>query len=646
MFGDDVSTQTESSYKYLAAYQSTDNWCKMVQFDIKAEQGNCYFKPLEARYFKSTDDINGGSSCILSTREKIYPGWLTGTKTTVASSASAGGYGLQSFTYEICPATDASTASGVNDTCESKSIAASDPTKSVELGSCEYVTDIDIEQAQLQGSWFWPRNPTSGRFFTYSSSTDKIEYIMAHQSHDNWCKMIRFEITLDSTTKKCSYKPLNAKYKTSPLSNSICLTQNEVINNFNSPTGTTALATTASAGGYGIKTLYYEVCAIEKAAPTTNVAVIAEPATCASGLELAGSPSDYVSMGACKSASDFKPEKIKYQGSWIGNQMSHSIVASNDGTYITAYQSTDNWCKMINFSVKEENGQCMYKPISSGYARSPYSASTCTGEDQINAHWNSRNVANYALSNGESGYGINTLYYELCTSSSADEVALPTNGNLVLRLGCGSPFKSFVGDVVSPKEIGAKLVTKSMSEDFDFKNALEMTEVSCGVYEINAKPKAGEEFGFFVFPKDGSSYPAKDIGCKNVAGDKCPIQSIPAPLAGAKCAPEVDYGTGALFYNRVFDGETFDYVWGNCETSCSSAPIECSAASAKLGLSNEQQQETVSFLRPETSTTTVIVAAACMCVVAAAFFVSFRTKKEEEGRQKFVTGAKTSYGAV
>ena len=119
----------------------------MVQFDIKAEQGNCYFKPLEARYFKSTDDINGGSSCILSTREKIYPGWLTGTKTTVASSASAGGYGLQSFTYEICPATDASTASGVNDTCESKSIAASDPTKSVELGSCEYVTDIDIEQA-------------------------------------------------------------------------------------------------------------------------------------------------------------------------------------------------------------------------------------------------------------------------------------------------------------------------------------------------------------------------------------------------------------------------------------------------------------------------------------------------------------------
>ena len=152
----------------------------------------------------------------------------------------------------------------------------------------------------------------------------------------------------------------------------------------------------------------------------TNVAV-----TCKSGLQIAGSPSDYVPIGSCKGASDFKPTKIQFQGAWIGNLISNSIVKSG-ADYIAIYQ--DNaYCKMVKFSVKEQDGQCMYKPLSSGY--SSLSAFACSSEEQINAAWNSRTVVNYAWTNGENGYGVNTLYYELCTSGVDDTCSYATAGD-------------------------------------------------------------------------------------------------------------------------------------------------------------------------------------------------------------------------
>jgi hypothetical protein len=48
--------------------------------------------------------------------------------------------------------------------------------------------------------------------------------------------------------------------------------------------------------------------------------------------------------------------------------------------------------------------------------------------------------------------------------------------------------------------VGAKLVTKSMSNDFLFSKAQDMKEVSCGTYEGAFDIKVQEEFGFFLYP--------------------------------------------------------------------------------------------------------------------------------------------------
>jgi len=52
------------------------------------------------------------------------------------------------------------------------------------------------------------------------------------------------------------------------------------------------------------------------------------------------------------------------------------------------------------------------------------------------------------------------------------------------------------------KYIGAKLITKSMSEEFDFDSAKEMQMTSCGTFEVeHDEMKLNEQFGFFLYPK-------------------------------------------------------------------------------------------------------------------------------------------------
>merc|ERR1712093_252636 len=143
---------------------------------------------------------------------------------------------------------------------------------------------------------------------------------MSHQSHDNWCKMIKFEII--KTDNSCFYKPIEARYRRSSLSSSICYTKSQVIDNFNSPTGKTGLAQSQSQGGYGIETLMYEICPEPSIAPANNAGTTP---TCSEDLTIAGYGKDYVSLGACGSVDDFEPQEVKYQGTWIGYQMEKNI---------------------------------------------------------------------------------------------------------------------------------------------------------------------------------------------------------------------------------------------------------------------------------------------------------------------------------
>ena len=95
LFDENVAEQTQDSYKHIAAYQSTDNWCKMVRFEIKHDSGNCYYKPLAAGYF--TSPYGASSLCVPGT---ISSRWEEDkTDQSLATSRYVPGYGLETITF-------------------------------------------------------------------------------------------------------------------------------------------------------------------------------------------------------------------------------------------------------------------------------------------------------------------------------------------------------------------------------------------------------------------------------------------------------------------------------------------------------------------------------------------------------------------
>ena len=159
---------------------------------------------------------------------------------------------------------------------------------------------------------------------------------------------------------------------------------------------------------------------------------------------------------------------------------------------------------------------------------------------------------------------------------------------VVLSLAC-SPGSRIPFDVENYSNVvGAKLITKSMSSEFDFDSAVEMTQSSCGTYELpNASQylSEGEQFGFFLYRLDGTGSPIKDIGCESMESDaRCPVHSSPikdtvgGPFALSSCTTSFK-SDGATFYNRVFSAgdDTTGYTWGACDGSCGATqPSECS----------------------------------------------------------------------
>ena len=75
-----------------------------------------------------------------------------------------------------------------------------------------------------------------------------------------------------------------------------------------------------------------------------------------------------------------------------------------------------------------------------------------------------------------------------------------SSGEFTLHTGC-SPLNKLSYGFSGAGTVGARMVSKSMSNDFRFEQAVEMKEVSCGNYAISDFPlEEGEEFGFYLYP--------------------------------------------------------------------------------------------------------------------------------------------------
>jgi len=140
--------------------------------------------------------------------------------------------------------------------------------------------------------------------------------------------------------------------------------------------------------------------------------------------------------------------------------------------------------------------------------------------------------------------------------------------HLSLLTAC-APLGGLTFDYESSK-VGARVTSKSMSNDFLFDRAKEMTQVRCGVFEVDVMLAPGEQFGFYLYPLGNTSDVAtvSDIGCFSHGGERCPSFSAPAALQGMeRCTKTYEEGQD-IFYNRIFDGSTTTYVFGSCDRDC------------------------------------------------------------------------------
>jgi hypothetical protein len=114
-----------------------------------------------------------------------------------------------------------------------------------------------------------------------------------------------------------------------------------------------------------------------------------------------------------------------------------------------------------------------------------------------------------------------------------------------------------------------------------------MTQTKCGTFEVDVTLGAGEEFGFYLYPLGDASDRAtvSDIGCLHAGGGRCPDFAAPSALEGMEVCTSVTEEGEDVFYNRVFDGKTFTYVFGSCDEGCArAAPRGCPGADVALGV--------------------------------------------------------------
>ena len=239
--------------KYVAAYQSTNGNCYMTSFEIKMTEPECSYRLLESRKH-SQSAWSYDSTCNGKNRKDLIDNhWLASNAvdSTIATASSESGFGISSISFMKCSKT-------YDERCPVLSTELNGKNW-VDIGTCNNLDDVKFVRAYQQGTSMYPRFPTTGNIFHYSSTNSSSTFVIAHQSHDNYCKMVQMELSRDDSSQMCSVKLLNAGYTNSQLSSSTCYTREQVVNNWNNRRGS-SVATTQSGSSYGVREIDFKIC--------------------------------------------------------------------------------------------------------------------------------------------------------------------------------------------------------------------------------------------------------------------------------------------------------------------------------------------------------------------------------------------------
>ena len=239
--------------KYVAAYQSTDGNCYMTSFEIKMTEPECSYRLLESRKH-SQSAWSYDSTCNGKNRKDLIDNhWLASNAvdSTIATASSESGFGISSISFMKCSKT-------YDERCPVLSTELNGKNW-VDIGTCNNLDDVKFVRAYQQGTSMYPRFPTTGNIFHYSSTNSSSTFVIAHQSQDNYCKMVQMELSRDDSSQMCSVKLLNAGYVYSQLSSSTCYTREQVVNNWNKKQGS-SVATTQSGSSYGVREIDFKIC--------------------------------------------------------------------------------------------------------------------------------------------------------------------------------------------------------------------------------------------------------------------------------------------------------------------------------------------------------------------------------------------------
>ena len=219
---------------------------------------------------------------------------------------------------------------------------------------------------------------------------------------------------------------------------------------------------------------------------------------------------------------------------------------------------------------------------------------------------------------------------------------VPDEKTITLFAGC-SPLDKLTFNVENfQQQVGAMLITKSLSNDFKYDKAVQMESSGCGTFTTNTIPAQGEEFGFYLYNLNNfTEYDAvSDIGCEGTDTEKCPSGDVWRSLA--TCTNSIE-GPGYTAHHRVFDGETFSYNWGTCDSTCATPPATCQQdLEPVLGLSASPH----SSLFPMLPAPAVGLFAVAMASALAFVVVSKRRAAIVPGMVSKSSSKEARYGAI
>ena len=352
-------------------------------------------------------------------------------------------------------------------------------------------------------------------------------------------------------------------------------------------------------------------------------------------------------MSSPNDASSWKQVAKLTAADGAGGDQFGSQVAINDGTIVVGASSNDakgtNSGSAYLFQKSSSNDANSWTQVakltpSDGKKYDYFGISVAISDGTL--------VAGAHISNDKFGsaymFRVKTESPPPALPSPPPSQIVPDEKTITLFAGC-SPLDKLTFNVENFKEqVGAMLITKSLSNDFKYDKAVQMESSGCGTFTTNTIPAQGEEFGFYLYNLNNfTEYDAvSDIGCEGTDTEKCPSGDVWRSLA--TCTNSIE-GPGYTAHHRVFDGETFSYNWGTCDSTCATPPATCQQdLEPVLGLSASPH----SSLFPMLPAPAVGLFAVAMASALAFVVVSKRRAAIVPGMVSKSSSKEARYGAI